>query len=89
MFFFLLFNQTSYSNEEVNCTDPTNSISLPWLKLANSPCECHVEWKRKKKIQRVGVVTIFTGVIYNLQGQASVLEQVHASLLFQRENYKL
>jgi len=45
--------------------------------------------EKGKKIQRVGVVTIFNGVIYNLQGQASVLEQVHASLLLQRENYKL
>ncbi len=52
---------------------------------------CWVE--KEKKILRVGVVTIFTGVIYNLQGQASGFEKVHASkydsLLLQRENYKL
>jgi hypothetical protein len=29
--FIYLFTKTSYLNEEVNCTDPSPSVSIPWL----------------------------------------------------------
>jgi hypothetical protein len=30
-----IFNKTSYLNEEVNCTEPSPSVSNPWLHLKN------------------------------------------------------
>ncbi len=31
-----LFNKTSYLNEEVNCTEPSPSVSIPWLVFLSS-----------------------------------------------------
>jgi hypothetical protein len=31
--------ETSYLNEEVNCTELSPSVSVPWLKLYQNVCE--------------------------------------------------
>jgi hypothetical protein len=37
---FLLFSKTKYLNEEVNRTEPSPSVCVPWLKLSN----LHIRW---------------------------------------------
>ncbi len=38
------FTRTSYLNEEVNCTEPSPSVSVPWLSLFK-------KWARKRRTE--------------------------------------
>jgi hypothetical protein len=39
-----LFYQTSYLNEEVNCTEPSPSVSVPWFGFVNVSRLFQVNW---------------------------------------------